>query len=106
MNTSSRRPLLHRPPDDVRNMCIALSLTSSVLCNYLSTLLSSSPPHPPGATASHGSLTTSTVASSTTSGCSVLVVLNAVNFVIYLWIANWYRCKRITTTETETQAAA
>uniref|UniRef100_A0A0E0I6R5 Uncharacterized protein n=1 Tax=Oryza nivara TaxID=4536 RepID=A0A0E0I6R5_ORYNI len=34
----------------------------------------------------------------------LLGVLNAVNFVVYLWSANWYRCKRITTTETEAQA--
>ncbi|KAF0931507.1 hypothetical protein E2562_004623 [Oryza meyeriana var. granulata] len=87
-------------PDDMRSMCTALSLTSSALGNYLSTLL-----------------VVIVTAVSTRGGglCWIpdnlnrghldyffwlLAALSAVNFVVYLWIAKWYRCKTTTTTET------
>uniref|UniRef100_A0A0E0C190 Major facilitator superfamily (MFS) profile domain-containing protein n=1 Tax=Oryza meridionalis TaxID=40149 RepID=A0A0E0C190_9ORYZ len=86
-------------PDDMRSMCTALSLTSSALGNYLSTLL----------------VVIVTAASTRGGGLGwipdnlnrghldyffwLLAALSAVNFLVYLWIANWYRCKTITTTE-------
>jgi peptide/histidine transporter 3/4 len=88
--------------DDMRSMCTALSLTSSALGNYLSTLL----------------VVIVTAASTRGGGLGwipdnlnrghldyfwLLAALSAVNFLVYLWIANWYRCKTITTTEAAAQ---
>ncbi|BAF20586.1 Os07g0100600, partial [Oryza sativa Japonica Group] len=90
-------------PDDMRSTCTALSLTSSALGNYLSTLL----------------VVIVTAASTRGGGLGwipdnlnrghldyffwLLAALSAVNFLVYLWIANWYRCKTITTTEAAAQ---
>ncbi|KAL5198713.1 hypothetical protein ABZP36_002225 [Zizania latifolia] len=83
-------------PDDMRSMCTALSLTSSALGNYLSTLL----------------VVIVTAVSTRGGGVGwipdnlnrghldyffwLLAALSAVNFVVYLWIAKWYRCKPTT----------
>uniref|UniRef100_J3MHX8 Peptide transporter n=1 Tax=Oryza brachyantha TaxID=4533 RepID=J3MHX8_ORYBR len=85
-------------PDDMRSMCTALSLTSSALGNYLSTLL----------------LVIVTAVSTRGGGVGwipdnlnrghldyffwLLAVLSTVNFLVYLWIAKWYRCKTAATT--------
>uniref|UniRef100_A0A0D9WUH4 Uncharacterized protein n=1 Tax=Leersia perrieri TaxID=77586 RepID=A0A0D9WUH4_9ORYZ len=87
-------------PDGMRSMCTALSLTSSALGNYLSTLL-----------------VLIVTAISTRRGALgwipdnlnrghldyffwLLAALSVINFFLYLWIAKWYRCKTTTTTAT------
>jgi len=84
-------------PDAMRSMGTALSLTSSALGSYLSALLVSVVT---AVTTRNGGL--GWIPDNLNRGHLdyffwLLSVLSVVNFVVYLWIAKWYRYKQATT---------
>ncbi|KAL6880430.1 hypothetical protein ACP4OV_011995 [Aristida adscensionis] len=81
-------------PDAMRSMGTALSLTSSALGNYLSALLVAVVT---AVTTRHGAL--GWIPDNLNRGHLdyffwLLAALSAVNFVVYLWIAKWYKYKQ------------
>jgi peptide/histidine transporter 3/4 len=84
-------------PDAMRSMGTALSLTSSALGSYLSALLVSVVT---AVTTRNGGL--GWIPDNLNRGHLdyffwLLSVLSVINFVVYLWIAKWYRYKQATT---------
>lgn len=90
-------------PERMRSMGTALSLTSNALGNYLSSLLVAVVT---AITTRHGGL--GWIPDNLNRGHLdyffwLLAALSALNFVVYLWIANWYKYKKPTTTKASQQ---
>lgn len=87
-------------PDHMRSMGTALSLTSNALGSYLSSLLVAVVT---AITTRHGAL--GWIPDNLNRGHLdyffwLLAALSAINFLVYLWIARWYKYKKPTTTIT------
>lgn len=81
-------------PDAMRSLCSALSLTTIALGNYLSTLLVTVVT---AVTTGHGKL--GWIPENLNMGHLdyfywLLAILSFINFLVYLWIAKWYKYKK------------
>ena len=84
-------------PDAMRSMCSALSLTTVALGNYLSTVLVTIVTHITTRNGNIGWIPDNINRGHLDYFFWLLSVLSVVNFVVYLWIAKWYRYKQATT---------